>query len=248
MTTLENDVRTRTAANHETVEYRKVWDLPIRLFHWILVGAFVGAFVTNRLGVSYFKYHVWCGYAVIVLVAFRVIWGLVGTRHAKFAHFIKGPLEILRYARDLSRGHASRFAGHNPLGALMVVALLLALGAQASFGLFSNDEIFNVGPLYGYVGKDLGLQLTSLHRKLFYWIAMAVAVHIAAVIFYAIVKREALIRAMITGGKPSHVVGPGDTIASSRSLRALLILVAISGAFALLLHFAPASELDIAGF
>src|SRR5208283_4007655 len=104
MTTLDNDVETQARLDFDNAEHRLVWDWPVRLFHWSLVAAFVGAFVTNRLGVAYFKYHVWCGYAVVTLVSFRILWGLFGTKHARFWHFVRGPHETLRYARDLWRG------------------------------------------------------------------------------------------------------------------------------------------------
>jgi cytochrome b len=216
-----------------------VWDLPVRVFHWLLVAAFLGAFVTNRLGVAYFGWHVLCGYAVIVLVAFRIVWGIVGTRHARFWNFIRGPGETLRYALGLIRGHAPSYAGHNPLGALMVVVLLLALGAQAVLGLFGNDEIVNYGPLYGYVSDSLSLQLTSLHRHLFYWIAAAIGIHVAAVIAHRVFKGERLVKAMITGRKPSHVVGAADAIRASRSWLAALVVVLLIGALAWIVETAP---------
>src|ERR1700761_352227 len=181
--------------------HRTVLDLPVRIFHWLLVAAFVGAFVTNKLGVAYFGWHVFCGYAVIVLVAFRVVWGIVGTRNALFRNFLRGPGETLRYAASVLRGRPPVYAGHNPLGALMVVALLLALGVQAILGLFGNDEIVNVGPLYGYASDAVSLRLTSLHRHLFYWIAAAVGLHVAAVLAHRVLHGERLVRAMISGRK-----------------------------------------------
>lgn len=233
MTTIEE--ATRASA----VEHRQVWDLPIRVFHWTLVVAIIGAFVTNRLGVSYFKYHVWCGYAVIVLVVFRIIWGFVGTRHAQFWNFVRSPAATLEYASGLLRGRPARYAGHNPLGAWMVVTLLVALAAEATLGLFGNDEIFNLGPLAGYVSKDLSLQLTSIHRRLFYWIIGAIAVHILAVIAHHAFEQGHLVRAMITGRKPRHSVEEADSIASSRTWLAALLTIALAGGLAWLVTHAP---------
>ena len=159
---------------------RRVWDLPVRVFHWSLVLAVAGAWCTNQLGVAYFAYHVWCGYAVLVLVAFRLLWGFVGTRHARFAQFLRGPRATLRYAAQLVQGSAPHVAGHNPLGAWMIMGLLAALLAQALLGLFGNDEIFNFGPLYGYVSNARSVALTSLHRRLFYGILAAIVLHVAA--------------------------------------------------------------------
>lgn len=248
MTTLESDANAATAEQDAAAAGRKVWDLPVRLFHWALVASFVGAFVTNRLGVSYFKYHVWCGYSVIVLVSFRLIWGVVGTHHAKFKNFLKGPAAIAAYMRDLARGRDARYAGHNPLGALMVVTLLATLGVQAVAGLFANDEIFNAGPFAALVSKEGSLRLTGLHKTLFYWIAAAVALHVGAVLLHVFVKDENLVRAMITGKKPGHAVRHSDVIYSSRVLLAVAIVCAVSVAFAAALDAAPVGDLDAAGF
>ncbi|MGD0633528.1 MAG: cytochrome b/b6 domain-containing protein [Beijerinckiaceae bacterium] len=233
---------------------RQVWDLPVRIFHWSVAGAFVAAFVTNKLGIAYFKYHVWAGYAVIVLVAFRLVWGLIGTRHARFWNFIRGPKETLIYARGLlvsksrnaknseakNHGAESRhYAGHNPLGAIMVLALLVGLGAQSTLGLFSNDEIFNTGPLYGYVTKDVSLVFTSIHRQLFYWLAGAVALHVLAVIGHRVFKNENLVRAMITGRKPHHAVAASEAITSSRVWLAVFVGLVLTLALAFAVGHAP---------
>jgi cytochrome b len=227
---------------------RQVWDLPVRIFHWSLVGAFVAAFVTNRLGVSAFKYHVWAGYVVIVLVAFRIVWGLIGTRHARFWNFLRGPIATLAYARDLAAGKDTHYPGHNPLGALMVLALLGALAVQAISGLFGNDEIFNTGPLVGYVTKDVSLALTSIHRKLFYWLAGAAALHILAVIGHRIFKNENLVGAMITGRKPHHAVPASEAIHTSRSWLALLLGLALAAGLAFIITHAPAAASDASEF
>ncbi|MDB6062211.1 MAG: cytochrome [Verrucomicrobiaceae bacterium] len=222
-----------------------VWDLPVRIFHWTLIVAIVAAYVTNKMGVAYFRYHVWCGYTVIVLVAFRIVWGIIGTRHARFWNFVRGPITTLRYARGLARGREQRYAGHNPLGALMVIALLVAVLVQAVTGLFGNDEIFNVGPLYGYISNEFSLQLTSLHRQLFYWILGAIAIHVIAVLAHSLSKRENLIKAMITGHKPHHHVDHTDAVHSSRTwLAALLVVVFAVGLAWVVLH-APIPATDV---
>jgi cytochrome b len=244
MTTVENVARDRSIVEAPEVEQRQVWDLPVRLFHWTLALAIVAAFVTNRLGVDYFKYHVWCGYAVVVLVLFRIIWGFVGTRHALFWNFVRGPIQTLRYALKLLRGEETRYAGHNPLGAWMVVTLLIAIGVQAVVGLFGDDEIFNVGPLYGYVAKETALQLTSLHRKLFYWIAAAIAVHVLAVIAHHVFKQENLARAIVTGRKPHHEAAEHEAIHNSRSWLAALLVIAITVSLFWVVEHAPISLAD----
>jgi cytochrome b len=217
---------------------RLVWDLPVRLVHWSLVVSFVGAFVTNRLGVAWFEWHVRFGYAVLALVTFRIVWGVVGTKHARFASFVRSPAETVLYARRLARGDVPSFVGHNPLGALMVVALLVGLGAQAAFGLFSNDEIFNTGPLASVVAKETSLVLTSWHRRGFYVLAAAAAIHIFAVVAHVLSKRDNLVRAMITGRKPARRVPPDEEIATSRIVFAFVLLAIVIGALQALSLFA----------
>lgn len=222
-----------------------VWDLPVRIFHWTLLLAIVGAFITNQLGVVYFRYHLWFGYTVLVLVAFRLVWGLIGTRHARFWNFVRGPVTTVRYTRDLLRGRDVHYAGHNPLGALMVVVLLGAIFAQAATGLFGNDEIFNVGPLYGYVTNELSLELTSVHRQLFYWLAGAAAIHILAVLAHWLFKRENLVAAMITGRKPRHHLNAVDIVQSSRTWLAVLLVAVVAVGLAWIVLHAPAPVVDV---
>lgn len=229
-----------TAPSTET--QHRVWDLPVRVFHWTLVLAIIGGFVTNKLGVAYFKYHVWCGYVVLLLVLFRIVWGLVGTKHARFASFLRGPQATLRYAARLLRGRDERHVGHNPLGAWMIVALLGMLGIQALLGLFADDEIFNTGPLSGYVSHDMSLRLTSLHRIIFYWIGAAIAIHVLAVLAHTFLKQENLVRAMLTGRKSALSAASHDHIDSSRTWLAVLVAIALSAGLAWIVGGAPASN------
>jgi cytochrome b len=228
-------------------EERRVWDLPVRVFHWALLLAVAGAWCTHAAGVAWFRYHVWCGYTVLVLVAFRLLWGIVGTRQARFASFVRGPIATLRYAKQLARGTAPRTAGHNPLGAWMVLALLAALLAQALLGLFGNDEIFNFGPLYGYVSNARSIELTSLHRRLFYAILAAIVLHVAAVAWHRYARGENLVRPMFTGRKPAATVPAEQAIGSSRTGLALLIVAALAATLAWIVRHAPAPQ-DVGWF
>ncbi|KAF2989130.1 cytochrome b/b6 domain-containing protein [Methylocystis sp. MJC1] len=248
MTTIENDRLSSVESYSETRTYRKVWDWPTRFFHWSLVAAFIGAYVSNKLGADYFSLHLFFGYAVIVLVTFRIVWGFIGPRHARFANFLKGPRAVLHYVSAVGSGRHTRYVGHNPLGALMVLALLASLGAQAAFGLFGDDEIYNAGPLAPFVSKEASLLLTSLHRKLFYVLVAAVIVHVTAVLAHVVVMREPIIRAMVTGHKPSHLVPAEETLRSSRGAVAFLLFIAIVATLAIGLHFAPSAQLDVAAF
>lgn len=225
----------------------KVWDLPVRIFHWSLVVLFITAYVTNSLGSDYFIYHLWSGYALIILVSFRIVWGLVGTYHARFNHFVKNPVATAKYALSVFKRKDKHYLGHNPLGAVMVVVLLIATLVQAITGLFSNDEIFNVGPLYAYINDELSLQLTSLHRQLFYWILGAIALHIIAVLAHVIFKRDNIVRAMFTGKKSLPIAEDSQSpsadvqvsISSSKIGLAVVILIVLIAILTAVILTAP---------
>ena len=237
---------TETKKEHSSITI-KVWDLPVRIFHWSLVVLFITAYVTNSLGSDYFIYHLWSGYALIVLVIFRIVWGVVGTYHARFTHFLKNPITTAQYALSLFKKKEKYYLGHNPLGAVMVVILLIATLVQAITGLFTNDEIFNVGPLYAYIDDELSLQLTSLHRQLFYWILGAISLHILAVIFHVLFKRDNIIKAMFTGKKNLPSTGETNSqatdaqvsISSSKIGLAIVILIVLAAILAAVILTAP---------
>lgn len=235
----EKKIADTLAENSQTKNTLKVWDLPLRLFHWSLVILFIAAYATNALGTNYFTYHLWSGYAIIVLVSFRILWGLVGTYHARFFNFVRNPIATAKYALSVLKRKDKHYAGHNPLGAVMVVVLLATILTQAVSGLFGNDEIFNLGPLYGYVSNELSLQLTSLHRKLFYWILGAVVVHILAVLVHVFFKRENIIKAMFTGKKTARDFIDKKSINSSRTWLAGAIVILLSLALAWVIYSAP---------
>jgi cytochrome b len=223
---------------------RKVWDLPVRLMHWGLVVAVLGAWLTRELEGDWFAWHTRFGYAVLLIAATRIVWGFVGTRHARFGDFVRGPRAILRYLREGTGADGQRIVGHNPLGALMVLAMLAMLLAQALFGLFANDEALETGPLYGYVSDDTSDLLTSLHERLFDVIAVAVAVHVAAALLYLWVKRENLILPMVTGRKPGSLLPPGTAdIGPSRTLLAVAIAAALGTLLWWVVRNAPEASL-----
>jgi len=214
---------------------RMVWDLPLRVTHWALALAVAGCFATHYAGIEWFAWHRRLGYVVLVLVAFRVVWGFVGTRHARFASFVRGPRAILLYLR----GGMRETAGHNPLAALSVLAMLLLLAAQALTGLYANDEIMSMGPFYGWIDPALSNRITTWHRLNSDGLLVLVILHVAAVAWYVLVRRQALLRAMLGGRKPADVVPEGAEIAGSRTLLAVVIVAALAMALALAIRAAP---------
>lgn len=194
-----------------------IWDLPTRLFHWVLVGL---------LGLSWWSaenhyedVHLYSGLAVLTLLIFRVLWGFVGSSTARFASFVRGPKAVFGYMQGNWRG-----IGHNPLGALSVIALLAAVGLQVGLGLFASDEdgLFE-GPLARLVSLDSSERVTELHEALFNLLLALIALHVAAIVFYRL-RGKNLLKPMITGRAE---VEPGvEPMRPGRGWLALLCLVA----------------------
>jgi len=188
----------------------RVWDLPVRLFHWTLLTAVVTSVTTGLIGGLWqMDLHVVSGCVVLGLVLFRVLWGLVGGRHARFRAFVKGPVTVVRYTVDFLKGCARHTAGHNPLGGWSVVVILLALGVQAGTGLFANDDIFVEGPLFKYAGKELSDRLTAWHHWVSNLVYGLVALHVAAVALHW-ARGDNLVKPMITGRKTNLDPAAGD--------------------------------------
>ena len=199
----------------------RIWDLPTRLFHWLLLLLVVASFVTGWVGGNLIEWHARAGIAITGLLAFRLVWGFVGSTYARFAHFVPGPGRLLAYVRGQWRG-----LGHNPVGALSVLALLSILIFQAVSGLVANDDIAFEGPLYNLVSKATSDSLSSLHRQNFWVIIALVSLHVLAIAFYALVKKDNLVKPMITGVK--KVVDPAHEPARGGGLVAFLIALAIT--------------------
>jgi len=179
----------------------RVWDLPLRLFHWLLVALFATSWISAELGGNAMQVHQWSGVSVLTLIVFRIAWGFLGGTHARFTSFVRSPAAALAYANALRHGKQQRFLGHNPLGGWMVLALLLSLSIQAGTGLFANDDIMIEGPLAARVSKETSDLMTLIHETNFYVLLALVALHVLAALFYLLVKRENLIVPMVTGNK-----------------------------------------------
>ncbi len=178
-----------------------VWDLPVRLFHWLLVLSIIGLFVTQELGGNWMEWHKRLGFFVIGLILFRFMWGLVGNQHARFLNFVRGPSAVLAYMRDMKNPQTKRYLGHNPMGALSVIAFLLVIGFQAVTGLFADDDIMLSGPYAVAVSKEISDLLTKIHKINSNVIIGLVVLHLGAIGFYFFIKRDNLVKPMITGQK-----------------------------------------------
>lgn len=187
----------------------RVWDLPTRLFHWSLALLVVAAIVTGKAGGNLMDWHGRIGLAIVGLVAFRLVWGLLGSTYARFASFFPTPARLAAYLRG-----EWRQPGHNPLGALSVFALLALIAFQVGSGLVANDDIAFRGPLFELAGKALSDRLTGLHKDSTNLLFALIALHVAAIVWYARVRRENLVKPMLTGwqetphGRPATGGGP----------------------------------------
>lgn len=199
----------------------RLWDLPTRLFHWLLVLAVVAAVVSGQIGGKLIDLHGKIGLAIVGLITFRVVWGFAGSTYARFAQFLPTPARIRIYLKGEWRG-----LGHNPLGGLSVVTLLLLLSAQVASGLFANDDIAFSGPLYGLIDKSLSDRLSGIHHLLSNALIALVVLHIGAVIFHGRVKKDDLIKPMLTGWKE----GVSGEPARGGGLVALIVALIIAGA------------------
>ena len=216
-----------------------VWDWPVRVMHWGLVVAVFGAWLTRELEGDWFAWHVRCGYAVIVIACVRLVWGFVGTRHARFGNFVRGPTAVLRDLRAILRRDSEGSAGHTPAGAWMIVALLAMLLAQGLTGLFSNDQVYQTGPLFGYVTGETSDRLTTLHKQIFDVLWIAILIHVLAAFFYLLVKRRNLIVPMFSGKKSRSDVPQGEEIETSRGIVAIVITAVVITALVVLVQTAP---------
>lgn len=206
----------------------RIWDLPTRFFHWALLVCIVGLVATGKIGNEWMVWHFRLGYCVMTLLLFRIVWGFVGGKWSRFASFIYAPGTVIDYLKG--QGKPEHSAGHNPLGAGSVFALLLILMAQVGTGLISDDEITNQGPLARFVSGARVSLATWWHKDIGqYAIFALVALHIVAILFYLYKKNENLIRPMINGDKEmAQAVESAKDTAGSR-IAALVVLALCAG-------------------
>ncbi|KZC97462.1 MULTISPECIES: cytochrome b/b6 domain-containing protein [unclassified Thalassospira] len=207
----------------------KLWDFPVRLFHWALVVAIVTAWWSNRQVMI--DIHAIAGYSVLALVIFRIIWGFVGSSNARFADFLTGPRHVIGYLGKLPNGSASEltYTGHNPAGGWMVLVMILLVGVQAVSGLFASEDtfLFFDGPLVAYVSSDFASTMNWIHHTNINLIYAAVGLHVFAALFYLVVKRENLIRAIVIGTRrvPAELAGRFANIRFASPVLGIVILI-----------------------
>lgn len=209
-----------------------VWDLPTRIFHWALVIGITSAWISyefaEALGDELMVWHRTNGLCILTLVLWRLMWGIFGSSTARFSTFVRGPSTVITYLQGLLRPGGAHYLGHNPAGALMILALLIMVIATGTLGLFAMaDNELTGGPFYETVSEATSEWATELHETFFNLLLGLIVLHISANVLYGIVKKDPLIAAMVTGRKPvaDYVDAPAAEIAPSAILRALALLL-----------------------
>jgi cytochrome b len=208
----------------------RVWDLPTRLFHWLLAAAVLGAVISAKIGGNAMQWHFRLGLFVLALLVFRVVWGLIGGRWSRFASFLYAPSTVLGYLRGAPAPAGRHLdVGHNPLGSFSVFGLLGILVVQVATGLVADDEIASVGPLNRFVSSNVAKTASSWHTEAGQWIVLSlVGLHVAAIVFYLVARKTNLVRPMVVGDKPL----PAATPASADTLGTRLLALAVGAASA----------------
>lgn len=205
---------------HHTV---RVWDAPTRFFHWALLVCVLGLFVTSQIGGAAMAWHFRLGYSVLTLLLFRLVWGVWGGYWSRFTSFVRGPRTIWHYLRG--RADTNADVGHNPLGALSVLAMLGFLLLQVSSGLLSDDEISAAGPLTRHASSAWVSAATFYHKNIGKYALLAlVTLHLCAIIFYMVRRHDNLVQPMITGDKQLDFAAPACADGPRQRLVALAIL------------------------
>ncbi len=218
----------------EEIDHRKrvpVWDLPTRLFHWFLVALIACAWLTNRYSsqLGGFHWHKITGYTILSLILFRMFWGYLGGSTSRFVNFVK-PLAVFGYLRGLLTGNPPPYLGHNPVGTLMILALLCVVALQAVTGMFSaNADSFVEGPFASMLSEDGAARALTVHQTVFSVILVLAALHILANLSYALFKRDGMITAMITGYKQAGAYVDAAYASFGSSLLALVLAVLAGG-------------------
>ena len=209
----------------------RIWDLPTRIFHWSLAAVIVGSVISAKIGGNAMVWHFRFGYAVLALLLFRLVWGLVGGHWSRFSAFLYTPAHLVRHLRGA--GHPHDNVAHSPLGALSVFGMLAVLALQAGTGLFSDDEISASGPLTRFVSNDTVSQASGYHAEIGqYLVLVLVALHLLAILFYTLVKKKTLVRPMLVGDKVLAAPAPAARDSAATRLAALAVLVVCAAAVA----------------
>ena len=205
----------------------RVWDLPTRIFHWALALGVIAMGVTGTVGGAAMVWHLRLGYAVLALLLFRLVWGLVGGRWSRFGAFLYSPRTVIDYLRG--NGKPAHAVGHSPIGAGSVFAMLALLLAQVASGMVSDDEIATAGPLTRFVSNATVSLASNYHANIGKWLLLALVVlHIAAIVYY-LLRKNNLVGAMLHGDKDLVTAVPPSRDDAASRIGALALLLVCAG-------------------
>ncbi|MEJ5988795.1 cytochrome b/b6 domain-containing protein [Ramlibacter sp. PS3R-8] len=211
----------------------RVWDLPTRTFHWALAASLAGLAATGYAGGAWMEWHARLGSVTLALLLFRIVWGFIGGKWSRFASFLPTPGRVLAYLRE--QDDPRQHAGHNPLGALSVLAMLAVVMAQLLTGMAGDDGGGFTGPLNDRVSQAVGAIANVLHKQIGQWLLLAlVLLHVAAIAFYRIVRRQKLVQAMVDGDRllPARASVPAsrdDAVTRAKAFAVLCACAALVG-------------------
>ena len=200
-----------------------IWDLPLRLFHWLLVFAVIGAIASAKNGVMF--WHEKMGLTVLGLMGFRIIWGFIGSHHARFSNFLVSPAQVLIYLKSRWQGNRDIHPGHAPTGAYATLVLIAVLSLMASLGTMANDDILYEGPLAAYVGSFSG-EARQYHYIVEKFVYAVIALHLIAMIVYRRILKINLVPAMIHGGEDRSL----PKISTRKQIGGIILLVVMISA------------------
>lgn len=221
-----------------------VWDLPLRLFHWLLALSVTASWITAEAGYDWTEIHFLLGYCALTLISFRIIWGFVGTTHARFATFIRSPKNVFAALTTLFSRQPGDSVGHNPIGGWSTILFITLVAVQAGTGLFISDDIFYAGPYNGTISNSLAGNLAAVHHTNIVLLQIAVVIHLLAICWYTLGKRTKLIAPMFSGKKDLSEAQRSSAIDSSKLVKALLVLTIVVVLVTLLVQLAPAPSLE----
>ncbi|MCU4676564.1 cytochrome b/b6 domain-containing protein [Catenovulum sp. 2E275] len=201
----------------------KVWDISTRAFHWLLVIAIFSCWLTMEM--RWLDAHLYSGLFIAFLIIYRLIWGIIGAKTARFSDFVKWPWHAVRYLLKSFNRHDDYHAGHNPAGGWMVIIFLLVILSQVISGLFANDDIGFSGPLADWVVKQSSDFATFLHGWIFNALLGLIWLHLVIVFFYVLVKKQNLVKAMLTGKKPAQQAPGAEQLFFVSSFRIVLAFI-----------------------
>ncbi len=232
-------ITTENKSNAQT-QGALIWDLPTRLFHWLLVACFAGSWITAEAGFDWTEIHFLFGYTTLGLVLFRISWGFLGNRYARFSNFVAKPSTVAKSIPEMLDTTSERHAGHSPYGGYAVVLLLYFALAQATSGLFISDDILYTGPYNGVVSNDLAGTLAWFHGLNFTLLQIMVGAHLVAILWYRLRKREALVMPMLLGYKRASF----ESALPVSALKAVGVILVCAAVIILLVQLAPEPSFD----